>query len=443
MPFRKKILYYGLLLLLTLLALDGMARLAYYAAYGHWYGGGPAATLTAANLPADTNADSQPWRIRHPFYGFTNRAPQAEGNALNAMPPQQRPPDTVVVGLLGGSLAEELHPFLQDALNRHFADHNLPRQPRVVRLAVGGAKQPQQTMILTHTLLLGGEFDLLVNLDGFNEIIFSAGWNPRDAVFPFFPTEWDKQVSLTSAEFLLAGRIGALRREQARLTAAGETPILRGSAVFGLINRYQREKNAAEIIRLNHQLAATATPDQPAAPAATAPPADPPATPYTLEKHGPRGWPTTEKSLWPAAAAAWYRGAVTLNRLAQLAGADYYHFLQPNQYVPDSKPLSPEELTSAYDADSQTRAFIEQGYPLLTAFNQDLQNQGLNYFDLTEIFADHPETLYRDVCCHLNYRGNELLAAAMTQRMAPALRRWGAENPPRSLSPLNAARRPE
>ena len=40
MPFRRKILYYGLLLGLTLLVLEGMARLAYYAAYDQWYGGG-------------------------------------------------------------------------------------------------------------------------------------------------------------------------------------------------------------------------------------------------------------------------------------------------------------------------------------------------------------------------------------------------------------------
>ena len=40
MPFRKKILYYGLMLFLTLLALEGMARLAYYAAYGQGYSGG-------------------------------------------------------------------------------------------------------------------------------------------------------------------------------------------------------------------------------------------------------------------------------------------------------------------------------------------------------------------------------------------------------------------
>ena len=34
LPFRKKVLYYGLMLLLTLLASEGMARIAYYAAYG-------------------------------------------------------------------------------------------------------------------------------------------------------------------------------------------------------------------------------------------------------------------------------------------------------------------------------------------------------------------------------------------------------------------------
>ena len=38
MPFRKKALYYGLMLVLTLLLIEGMSRLAYYAAYGQGYG---------------------------------------------------------------------------------------------------------------------------------------------------------------------------------------------------------------------------------------------------------------------------------------------------------------------------------------------------------------------------------------------------------------------
>ena len=46
MPFRKKILYYGLMLFLTLLALEGMARIAYYAAYGPEYGNDNTDNLT-------------------------------------------------------------------------------------------------------------------------------------------------------------------------------------------------------------------------------------------------------------------------------------------------------------------------------------------------------------------------------------------------------------
>ena len=51
LPFRKKVLYYGLMLLLTLLAIEGMARLAYYAAYGQGYGGGLDAAMNVTPPP--------------------------------------------------------------------------------------------------------------------------------------------------------------------------------------------------------------------------------------------------------------------------------------------------------------------------------------------------------------------------------------------------------
>ena len=116
--------------------------------------------------------------------------------------------------------------------------------------------------------------------------------------------------------------------------------------------------------------------------------------------------------------------------------------MQPSQYTPDSKPLSPEERASAYNPDRISSSFAARGYPLLREFGRDLPRQGVNYFDLTRIFAAHPETLYRDKCCHLNDRGYELLAAAMVQRMEPALRRLGRESPAGPVSALAAARRP-
>ena len=322
--------------------------------------------------------------------------------------------------MLGGSVAEEVKPFLQTALNRWFAANQPSRQPLVVELAGRNARQPQQTLIVAYTLLLGGEFDLIVNLDGVNEM---TAVDRAEGKISFFPPYWGQQVALTNEEILLAGHIGILRREQARLTAARETSILRWSALFGLANRWQQERNAAEIIRRNQQLAATAAG-------------------YNPEKHGPgQGWKRAE-GLRPEAARFWYRSSLMLARLAALAGADYYHFLQPNQYAPGAKPLSPEERETAYAPRGSYKSVVERGYPLLREFNRDLPRQGVNYFDLTGIFAAHPETLYRDKCCHLNARGNELLAAAMMQRMEPALLRRGGESPAGLVSALAAARRP-
>ena len=337
------------------------------------------------------------------------------------MPPRQRREDLVVIGLLGGSVASEVQPAFQRALNHWFAANRLPRQAVVVNLSVGGAKQPQQTIIFANALLLGGEFDLIVNLDGFNETALSAE-NRRDSLFPFFPKWWHTQVGLTAEELLRAGQIGALRREQARLAAAGETSILRRSAVFGLANHYRRERTAAAIIRENYELAALESA-------------------YSMEKYGPINWPETEE-LFPAAARIWYRGSLALARLAELSGTEYYHFLQPNQYVPDSKPLSAIELEYHYTPGGRYGSFVVEGYPpLLREFSRDLQSRGINYFDLTRIFVDRRETLYRDDCCHFNDHGQELLAAAMVERLEPALRRRATRPAGVPVSALAAARR--
>ena len=304
-------------------------------------------------------------QIRHPFYGYLPDFPKHD---LSAMPPRQRREDTVVIGLLGGSLSYELQPFLQRALNRWFVANHGPRQPIIRALAVNAARQPQQPLIVADLLLLGGEFDLIVNLDGFNEMADSVGQNPQNGLFPFFPVRWQQQVGLTTERLLLAGQIGILRREQARLAQSAALSPLRRSALFGLANRWRQERTAVEIIRRNQELAATKTA-------------------YSLEKHGPRsGW-DAEGELFPAAARVWYRGSATLARLAKLSGADYYHFLQPNQYAPGSKPLSPEEREFAYSTDSPKKLLVAKGYPLLLEFGQELPGQGINYFDPTRIFG--------------------------------------------------------
>ena len=422
LPFPKKILYYGLMLGLTLLALEGMARLAYYAAYGQWYGGYRLTLPENYATPPPPNvsaATASPFLIRHPFYGYVRSAPY---HIPPETEPRQRRQDTVVIGLLGGSVAYGVQPYLERALRRRFAGNRQTQQPALLNWAAGGVRQPQQAMLVANNLLLGGQVGLIINLDGVNEIGGGADQRER-GLFPFFPPLWKSQVGLTAEEILLAGHIGILRREQARLAAIRETSPLRRSAFFGLMNRYRRESNAAQIIQRNHQLAAAQSA-------------------YSMEKHGPRSWLEREDETLAAAARLWYRSSLTLARLAAVGGAEYYHFLQPNQYASNSKPLSQEEQDLAYEPEGRIGNLMAKGYPLLSGFGRDLPGQGVNYFDLTGIFAGHPETLYLDACCHLNDRGNELLATAIMRRLEPALLRRGGSSPPEPVSAGNAAPHP-
>ncbi len=96
-------------------------------------------------------------------------------------------------------------------------------------------------------------------------------------------------------------------------------------------------------------------------------------------------------------------------------GARYFHFLQPNQYVAGSKPLSDEERAKAHDEDSPYRPVAERGYPLLRQVGAELRAAGVWFVDLTEVFSGVGETLYIDTCCHFNAKGNALVSQAIAR----------------------------
>jgi hypothetical protein len=107
-----------------------------------------------------------------------------------------------------------------------------------------------------------------------------------------------------------------------------------------------------------------------------------------------------------------------MEALCRSAGTQYFHFLQPNQYVPDSKPLSREELDGAFDPNHPYRPGVLNGYPLLSAAGRALQERGITFTDLTMLFSDCNETAYSDRCCHFNKLGNETIAQAIAREIA-------------------------
>ncbi len=73
------------------------------------------------------------------------------------------------------------------------------------------------------------------------------------------------------------------------------------------------------------------------------------------------------------------------------------------------------ERRRAFNGDHPYRHAVETGYPLLIQAGEELGAQGVRFFDLTAVYSDHPEPLYRDTCCHVTLAGYQIVAEAIAE----------------------------
>jgi hypothetical protein len=97
-------------------------------------------------------------------------------------------------------------------------------------------------------------------------------------------------------------------------------------------------------------------------------------------------------------------------------GVPAYFFLQPNQYLKGSKPLSLEERATAIN--SEVADIRDAQIRLLRGAAQDLTSEGVPVFDLTGLFHETPAAVYVDACCHMNERGNQIMARHIVSVLA-------------------------
>ncbi len=118
----------------------------------------------------------------------------------------------------------------------------------------------------------------------------------------------------------------------------------------------------------------------------------------------------------PQKLAIWKRFTLLQSRLAEAVGKPALFFVQPNQYLSQSKPLSEEERRRAFNpAMAEVRDLAMR---LVRDAVPELRGSGVPIFDMTNAFAGTKETLYQDDCCHFNARGNEILADAVLAILA-------------------------
>lgn len=357
---------------------------------------------------APTEQDENNLQSLHPYVGYVLDPRRSRNWLVNDFgflgdPPPfgDERPETVSVALLGGSVAENIGIFASQRLLEEIAQ--IPafrgREIRLSLLALRGMKQPQQLVAIDWLLSLGARFDIVINLDGFNEIIL-AGENAMQGTNPFYPRRWRVRVAgvQRAEDMSLLGEIRfleSLRKDAARRFSES---IARLSITANLIQRWTDDRLAARLDRLRARLNRSLL-------------LGPLAQDY--EATGPSREHEDLAARNHDLASYWKRTTILLSERSRSSGFRYFHFLQPNQWVEDSKIFGEEERAVARPDDYFHRAAAIAGYVELVAAGIEIRDAGVEFTDLTMLFQGITEPLYTDACCHVNQRGNELIAEAI------------------------------
>ncbi len=341
----------------------------------------------------------------HPYVGFAQR----HGLGFTSPDPLlDREPGVVNVVVTGGSFAEGIFHHAGDHLRRRLAE-DVPayrgRRVALVALTMGGFKQPQQLMALAWCLVLGAEYDLVLNVDGFNEVALPWAENLPNRVATSYPRSWhmyalkgfDPGATLALAEVFERQR----RRERTRRLFS--SPPLSWSRylmqLWDALDRKALDDIREAYVRWVEVASGLGADDGPA--------------------FGPyRDFPSDDAA-FEALAEEWARSSLQLGRLASANGARYVHALQPNQYVPGSKPMGPDERRVAiFKGPYGYRDAVLSGYPRLAQAGRRLEESGVEFLDLRFLFADEPRQVWSDSCCHLNAFGYHLVVDAIVGALA-------------------------
>ncbi|MEB3339612.1 hypothetical protein [Okeania sp.] len=373
---------------------------------------------TGTRLDENLNNESIVERL-HPFFGyvvkpgiFTDEIAGIRINNYGFVSKYDYPfiksnKNQFVIGVFGGSVANNfaLHTILNEVREESGFIQYLKEIPQlkdqeiiILCFANGGYKQPQQLLMLNYFLSIGQEFDLVINIDGFNEVALSYQNNQQKV-----------ELSLPSAQHILPltqlanndmsvmkaiVKISELKNHLSIAINKLENCKLvlchswRSLQVKGLLDSYQEE-----IIKYDKQVARNSSK------------IDSSNSLISLKKMSEV---LEDEVAFEKIAENWYESSLIMSQILAERNILYLHFIQPNQYYQTARVFSPEE--KIFIIENHPYAIgVRKGYPVLLSQINSLEKANVNIFNAVKIFDKEKEIVYRDDCCHYNMIGQTIL----------------------------------
>ncbi|MGB3508765.1 MAG: hypothetical protein WBA93_05890 [Microcoleaceae cyanobacterium] len=441
-----KIVLINLVLLFVFLELGSLGW--YYARYKHFFYTREKVTENENENENDIGINLAGIRLRdsiverlHPYFGFvqTPGPDFRKGFKYNGAgfispydyPYQKTSNNQYIVGVFGGSVASNYS--IYEIRNKVLAEKlkQLPelkdKEIIILSFAAGGYKQPQQLLVLNYFLSVGQEFDMIINIDGFNEVVF-ANENNESKIDISMPSS-QHVVPLTNIanNSLSAKALRSMLRineSKSDLKGALETlencqmaycHALTSLYVQNVVNNYRRN---VKIFDKERRRASKKDENQGSI------------VYFYAEKTE-----LDEPELFAKAADNWVKTSRLMQQISSSNNILYFHFIQPNQYFPTNRVFSEAEKKVAFSDDTPYQEAVELGYPLVLNKISDLKSNGVNIFNAVNILDNSQESVYIDSCCHYTEAGEQILSDFIADSIVGVLTKTQINPSPKLLQP--------
>lgn len=364
--------------------------------------------------------------VFHPYFGFTQRPRKDPNQIFNNYgfsflsdpidyPFVPKNKDTYIAAIFGGSVAAHYARHEREAIEIALSNHPKlqDKEVRVLPFAQGGWAQPQSLQALSYFGSTNQHFDLVINIDGFNEAL-AKRWQLIEGCFPGMPQFGIirhlrmalQPMNLTGEAANYASNLLKLSFKMDKIRGSLGHPLWK-LLLTPVLNFYQQ--------RYNKKIAS------------------PPSVNIDqnddyLLLHKIR--PLTENQIenddqvldWAIneAVGYWKNSSLLMSGLCQKLDATYFHVLQPNQYF-GSKPFSSEEKKMFIERDSLQDRVIRQTYPAMKKNADWFKGKHVNFIDMTNAFEGVSTTCYQDAVCHLNADGDRYLSKRLIPKILDSL----------------------
>jgi hypothetical protein len=310
--------------------------------------------------------------------------------------------DEVIIAIYGGSVASQFYKdmvdFMEERLSNSFSSSG--RRAKILQFAMGAGKQPIQLFYLSYFQAIGQKFDVVVNLDGFNDVR-NAIVNEEHGHFHAMPwwlitSSLDALGSLPDLDEASLNYYLELLKVRRKIQAQ-ETDSRLGQIFTSVERLKQREldllQNPPDRSRDGSLIEYIPT-----------------------EPKSFLNIPEEERGeLVQAVVKTWFECARFMNLICSASQTSYIHALQPNHFMCNKNLTELERAWIEYSPKEHqslrtSRAIIETCYPLMIQALPNLAAEGAHVCDLIDVFDNIEEQIFSDADCHFNARGHQLMA---------------------------------